>query len=92
MIVGGWLPVLLMLTASPAGAVGGRVLPRVPRRRFEGTEAALKRIEGLLEKARSARRPDTGLIARLRRDRLRSSHNLCDFRSASEVLIIRSKR
>ena len=70
----------------------GHVLPRVPRRRFEGTEAALKRIKGLLEKARSARRPDTGLIARLRRDRLRSSHNLCDFRSASEVLIIRSKR
>ena len=41
---------------------------------------------------RSARRPDTGLIARLRRDRLRSSHNLCDIRSASEVLIIRSTR
>jgi hypothetical protein len=52
----------------------------------------LKRFEGLLEKARSARRPDTGLIARLRRDRLRSSHNLCDIRSASEVLIIRSTR
>ena len=59
---------------------------------FEGTEVALKRIEGLLEKARSARRPNTGLIARLRRDRLRSSHNLCDIRRASEVLIIRSKR
>ena len=59
---------------------------------FEGTEVALKRIEGLLEKARSSRRLNTGLIARLRRDRLRSSHNLCDIRSASEVLIIRSTR
>jgi hypothetical protein len=29
-----------------------------------GTEAALKSIEGLLEKACSAKRPDTGLIAR----------------------------
>jgi hypothetical protein len=91
MIVGGWLPVLLMSTASPVGAVGRPCLPREPRRPFESMEAALKRIEGLLEKARSAR-PDTGLIARLRRDRLRSSHNLCDIRSASEVLIIRSKR
>jgi hypothetical protein len=70
----------------------GHVLPREPRRRFESMEAALKRIEGLLEKARSASRPDTGLIARLRLDRLRLSHNLCDIRSASEVLIIRSKR
>jgi hypothetical protein len=68
----------------------GHVLPREPRRRFESMEAALKRIEGLLEKARSAKTPDTGLIAR--RDRLRLSHNLCDLRSASEVLIIRSKR
>jgi hypothetical protein len=31
-----------------------------------------------LEKALSASRPDTGLSARLRRDRLQLSHSLCD--------------
>jgi tetratricopeptide (TPR) repeat protein len=85
----------LGIQVRQAGALvrwAGHVLPREPRRRFESMEAALERIEGLLEKARSASRPDTGLIARLRRDRLRLSHNLCDIRSASEVLIIRSKR
>ena len=74
------------------GGWGGHVLPREPRRRFESMEAALRRIEGLLEKALSASRPDTGLSARLRRDRLQLSHSLCDIRSAREVLIIRSKR
>ena len=34
------------------GRWAGHVLPREPRRRFESMEAALKRIEGLLEKAR----------------------------------------
>ena len=71
----------LGIQVRQAGALvrwAGHVLPRIPRRRFEGTEAALKRIEGLLDKACSANRPDTGLIARLRRDRLRLSHNLCD--------------
>ena len=94
MIVGGWLPVLLMLTASPVGAVGGAAMSSHANHAavFESMEAALRRIEGLLEKALSASRPDTGLSARLRRDRLQLSHSLCDIRSAREVLIIRSKR
>ena len=49
---------------------GGHVVPRDPRLRFEGTDAALERLEALLEKARSARKPDAGLIVRLRRDRV----------------------
>jgi biofilm PGA synthesis protein PgaA len=63
----------LGIQARQAGALvrwGGHVVPRDPRRRFEGTDAALKRLDALLRKARSARKPDAGLIARLRRDRV----------------------
>ena len=63
----------LGIQVRQAGALvrwGGHVVPRDPRRRFEGTDAALKRLEALLRKARSARKPDAGLIARLRRDRV----------------------
>jgi biofilm PGA synthesis protein PgaA len=49
---------------------GATVVPRNPRRRFEGTDAALKRLEALLREARSSRNPDQGLIVRLRRDRV----------------------
>ena len=47
MIVGGWLPVLLMLTASPVGAVGGAAMSSHASHAavFEGTEAAFKPIE-----------------------------------------------
>ena len=37
---------------------GGHVVPRDPRRRFEGTDKALARLDQLLAKARSARKPD----------------------------------
>ena len=63
----------LGIQVRQAGALvrwGGHVVPRDPRRRFEGTDAALKRLEALLRKARSARKPDAGLIVRLRRDRV----------------------
>ena len=63
----------LGIQVRQAGALvrwGGHVVPRDPRLRFEGTDAALKRLEALLRKARSARTPDAGLIVRLRRDRV----------------------
>ena len=91
--VGGF-PCYACRQLSPAGAVGGAAMSSHANHAagFESMEAALRRIEGLLEKALSASRPDTGLSARLRRDRLQLSHSLCDIRSAREVLIIRSKR
>jgi hypothetical protein len=49
MMVGGF-PCYSCRKLRPLVRWGGHVLPRIPRRRFEGTEAALKRIEGLLEK------------------------------------------
>jgi biofilm PGA synthesis protein PgaA len=49
---------------------GSTVVPRDPRLRFQGTDAALKRLDALLREARSSRNPDPGLIVRLRRDRV----------------------
>ena len=63
----------LAIKVRQAGSLvrwGGHVIPRDPRLRFQSTDAALKRIEALLRKARSARKPDTGLVLRLRRDRV----------------------
>jgi hypothetical protein len=64
-VVGGWLPVLRMSTAIARWYGGAATSSRVNHGAVSrGTEAALKSIEGLLEKACSAKRPDTGLIAR----------------------------
>jgi hypothetical protein len=61
----GWLPVLRMSTAIARWYGGAATSSRVNHGAVSrGTEAALKSIEGLLEKACSAKRPDTGLIAR----------------------------
>lgn len=49
---------------------GGHVVSLDPRHRFDGTDAALRRLDALLEKARKERTPDAGLIIRLRRDRI----------------------
>src|SRR5947209_6870165 len=63
----------LALRASQAGLLarwGERIAPRDPRQRFEGTDLALDRIDQLLREAQSYRRPDRGVILRLRRDRV----------------------
>jgi cytochrome c-type biogenesis protein CcmH/NrfG len=53
----------LGIQVRQAGALvrwGGHVVPRDRRRRFDGTDAALKRLEALLRKARSARKLHAG--------------------------------
>jgi len=49
---------------------GSQVRPRQPELRFAGTDAALARLDELIDKAMGAERPDVGLLARLRRDRV----------------------
>lgn len=59
--------------ASQAGELvrwGRDVTPVDPRRRFEGTDKALARLDQLLAQARAARKPDHGLMTRLRGDRV----------------------
>jgi len=68
----------LPMRANQAGLLvrwGESVVPRDPRRRFEGTDKALARLERLLAEARSARKRDRGLIVRLRRDRIVALRN-----------------
>ena len=71
-------PVPIAVQANQAGELvrwGHDVTPRDPRRRFEGTDKALARIDQLLAQARAARKPDKGLIIRLRRDRVLALRN-----------------
>ncbi|MFZ1219460.1 MAG: tetratricopeptide repeat protein, partial [Chthoniobacterales bacterium] len=66
-------PVPIAVQASQAGELirwGHDVTPPDPRRRFEGTDRALARLDQLLAQARAWRKPDDGLIVRLRRDRV----------------------
>ncbi len=66
-------PVPPVIQANQAGMLvrwGNQVTPRDPRRRFEGTDAALKRLNQLLVEARAKDPPDTALITRLRYDRV----------------------
>ncbi|MFL6528752.1 MAG: poly-beta-1,6 N-acetyl-D-glucosamine export porin PgaA [Chthoniobacterales bacterium] len=68
----------LSLRANEAGLLvrwGEYVTPRDPRRRFEGTDAALTSLDRLLREARSSRKPDHGLILRLRRDQVKALRN-----------------
>jgi biofilm PGA synthesis protein PgaA len=71
-------PVAIAVQANQAGELvrwGHDVTPRDPRRRFEGTDKALARLDQLLAQARAARKPDKGLITRLRRDRVFALRN-----------------
>ena len=71
-------PVPIAVQANQAGELvrwGHEVTPRDPRRRFEGTDKALARLDQLLAQARAARKPDKGLIIRLRRDRVLALRN-----------------
>ena len=71
-------PVPIAVQANQAGELvrwGHDVTPRDPRRRFEGTDKALARLDQLLAQARAARKPDKGLIIRLRRDRVLALRN-----------------
>ena len=64
--------------ASQAGELvrwGHDVTPHDPRRRFEGTDKALARLDQLLAQARAAGKPDHGLITRLRCDRVVALRN-----------------
>ncbi len=54
---------------------GHDVTPPDPRRRFEGTDKALSRLNQLLAQARASRKPDHSLIIRLRRDRVLALRN-----------------
>ena len=54
---------------------GQDVTPRDPRRRFEGTDKALVRLNQLLAQARSSRNADRSIIIRLRRDRALALRN-----------------
>jgi biofilm PGA synthesis protein PgaA len=54
---------------------GETMTPRDSRRRFEGTDAALARLDKLLKEARAARKPDRDLILRLRRDQVVALRN-----------------
>ncbi len=61
----------LQIRVAEAGELvrwGATVVPRDPRLRFQGTDAALKQLDALLKEARSSPHPDPGLIIRLRRD------------------------
>ncbi|MGL4444563.1 MAG: poly-beta-1,6 N-acetyl-D-glucosamine export porin PgaA [Alsobacter sp.] len=49
---------------------GAEIRPPEPARRFEGTDAALARLDTLISAQRAAARPDAGLLRRLRLDRL----------------------
>jgi biofilm PGA synthesis protein PgaA len=71
-------PVPMAVLANQAGELvrwGHDVTPRDPRHRFEGTDKALARLDQLLAQARSSRKPDHGLIIRLRRDRVLALRN-----------------
>ena len=71
-------PVPMAVQASQAGELvrwGHDVTPPDPRRRFEGTDKALARLDQLLAQARASRKPDHGLIIRLRRDRVLALRN-----------------
>src|SRR5436190_15401748 len=68
----------LAVRANEAGLLvrwGEHVTPRDPRRRFEGTDAALVSLDKLLREARSSRKPDRGLVLRLRRDQVKALRN-----------------
>jgi biofilm PGA synthesis protein PgaA len=54
---------------------GESITPRDPRRRFEGTDSALARLDKLVREARSSRNADRGLIVRLRRDQVKALRN-----------------
>jgi biofilm PGA synthesis protein PgaA len=66
------------LRASQAGLLvrwGENLTSRDPRRRFEGTDVALARLEKLLREARSRKHPDRELIFRLRCDQVKALRN-----------------
>ena len=78
-------PVSAAVQASQAGELvrwGHDVTPRDPRRRFEGTDKALAQLDQLLAQERAARKPDQGLITRLRRDRVVALRNRERWREA----------
>ena len=61
------------IEAQKAGLLvrwGAQVRPPEPTLRFAGTDAALARLDALLEQALAAPTPDAGLVTRLRRDRV----------------------
>ena len=71
-------PVPIAVQANQAGELvrwGHDVTPSDPRRRFEGTDKALARLDQLLGQARAAQKPDQALITRLRRDRVLALRN-----------------
>ena len=71
-------PVPLAVAANQAAELvrwGHDVTPPDSRRRFEGTDKALARLDQLLAQARAARKPDQGMIVRLRRDRVLALRN-----------------
>jgi poly-beta-1,6 N-acetyl-D-glucosamine export porin PgaA len=71
-------PVPIAVQANQAGELvrwGHDVTPPDPRRRFEGTDKALARLNQLLAQARASRKPDQSLIIRLRRDRVLALRN-----------------
>ena len=71
-------PVPIAVQASQAGELvrwGHDVTPRDPRRRFDGTDKALARLDQLLVQAHATRKPDKSLITRLRRDRVLALRN-----------------
>jgi biofilm PGA synthesis protein PgaA len=71
-------PVPMTVLANQAGELvrwGHDVTPPDPRRRFDGTDKALARLNQLLAQARASRKPDDGLIIRLRRDRVLALRN-----------------
>ncbi|HSI14868.1 MAG TPA: poly-beta-1,6 N-acetyl-D-glucosamine export porin PgaA [Chthoniobacter sp.] len=78
-------PVSIASQASQAGELvrwGHDVSPYDPRRRFEGTDKALARLDQLLAQASAARKPDQGLVTRLRRDRVVALRNRERWREA----------
>lgn len=68
----------LRLRADEAAALirrGESYAPRDPRRRFDLTDAALKRLDNLLREVRSSPNPDREFILRLRRDQVKAIRN-----------------
>lgn len=61
------------LEAQKAGLMvrwGADIRPPDPARRYDETDAALARLDGLIAEAAAAKTPDTGLLTRLKRDRV----------------------
>ena len=61
------------LEAQKAGMMvrwGEDVRPNDPAHRYDGTDAALARLDSLIAEAAAAKTPDSGLLMRLRRDRV----------------------